>query len=904
MKIVKQIYFILLISLFCLCSVVNATDDPLHSYKDYLIIMVHGVGASYHTWVGQDYKESQEHDKLYEYLTNPIEKGGLNCSGNVFVYSFSEESGYIPQNIQELGNPNFKNPATHINGDNTKFEAIQSKCWIEQARWDYAKRIADKSIDFDDANDVLKKRPDLIPKKIIFITHSMGNFAVRGYILSDELAARGAFDNVSGVTSRNAVWSESSVKNQGFYRGDVDKVVFVDPVLLGSETPTFVYCNFVLQNLKLFKKYAPDTIKYLASKLKDIYVQGNNANNRIGINFSPELKTLMDGLAKGGEIAWDALGVYLTAVVVQSVLTAGTPPDPMAIHVSALMMQAAIELTRETKGNINIFEKCWDEADKFVKYLDKIGGYNCIEAPINLYTDFLVKTSSVMKDALLQDIVKTYLAYGFSLNMGTPAIGGSQGSGILNRWGDISRIDDSLNYQGMARLLKDITLDNVNEKYRNTENKDKYKPIKYSTVVGQGSVDCDAELTRIATAVDIGNETFNGLANTFRVDTNIGIPGADIAGWAMDNPYLIALLKPGGDFYSLKTTSAKLMALTMAQFGSVTPKAGDFVVSEESQSGEGITELAGMKKYKDKIYPEKLEEFLNTTLPEEIAGIEGTILFTEAFITHGSLPNAIKGLLRIMPLLDMAQKCVCWKDDIVAKLVPHTYATDRPNFGLITQALYEPPSIKIDGMYRELKGNEIEAYNLPTPSTQAQRVTLAPAPANNSEEGRANWPDYVLVSTTNIPIPYGRAGGTPPQLIALQDTYYARITTFDYTVGANGDSSSSGGDTIQVYHPQLNKNVWAANLATKADSMILRGTLEDLTPRVGMTAEYSFNFAAWQPLPVVNDYGHFELPITLAEGQNIVTFREQNKAGYTGHQFLRIIKSSTPMLPGSDTDIV
>ena len=848
-------------------SFANAADDPLHSYKDYLIIMVHGIGANYKTWAGQyEEKDSAKLDKLYEYLCKEVKDGGLGCSRNVFVYSFSDPYQYIKQEMLELGNADFKNPAGQTRNDADKAAKFQidkqQRCWIEQARYDYAKRIADSNKNFDDANDVLTKRPDLIPKKILFICHSMGNFAVRGYIMSDELAARG-------------LWG-SEVK-QGFYRDDVDKVVFIDSVLKGSETPLFVYINFWRANIEVLfeivQNYATDL---------NVVGKDNTISNQL------------TGLGK------DVINAYLAGITLK--LMNGEMLSKQEADFVWLLIKTGLELKVLWTG-VDFAIKNWDSKNggisldptSFFKNLEKnLNELGSKVNPIEAYWSILKIGTDIASKQVAKDIVGLGIAHLFDINMFAPSFHGEyKGTSDKNALRGIDDWNDTLYEKGMPLILKDITLEGINQRYNKN-----YKPIKYSAIITDGSMETDADALKAATIADISGKVLNGLG----INTSMGLNALGLnVTVGTDSAYTIAtLLHP--DFWQLKTTSAKVMSLLMSNFGAVAVKNGDFVVSKESQSGEGISELANMKRYNQRVYPERLEKYLNETLLNEATVVESTIGLLRLCAPQ---PDIIYGLLRYTVVSSLAIHIWDSKDEMFGKekLIPHFNSVSHPNLPLVDQALYEPPSIKIDGMYRELKSNEIEAYNLPTPSTQAQRVALAPAPANNSEEGRAKWPNYVLVSTTNIPIPYGRAGGTPPQLIALQDTYYARITTFDYTVGANGDSSSSGGDTIQVYHPQLNKNVWAANLATKADSMILRGTLEDLTPRVGMTAEYSFNFAAWQPLPVVNDYGHFELPITLAEGQNIVTFREQNKAGYSGHQFLRIIKSSTPMLPQNMTPV-
>jgi hypothetical protein len=96
------------------------------------------------------------------------------------------------------------------------------KSFLEQAREDfkgwYLKSDKNKGADGFPIYSDVSQIPDAdVPTKFILITHSMGNMAARLYIYSNELAAEGKYFK------------------EGFYKGDVEKVVMVAAPLEGSD---------------------------------------------------------------------------------------------------------------------------------------------------------------------------------------------------------------------------------------------------------------------------------------------------------------------------------------------------------------------------------------------------------------------------------------------------------------------------------------------------------------------------------------------------------------------------------------------------------------------------------------------------------------------------------------------
>ncbi|MBU0581277.1 MAG: hypothetical protein KKA19_08875, partial [Candidatus Margulisbacteria bacterium] len=79
----------------------------------------------------------------------------------------------------------------------------------------------------------------------------------------------------------------------------------------------------------------------------------------------------------------------------------------------------------------------------------------------------------------------------------------------------------------------------------------------------------------------------------------------------------------------------------------------------------------------------------------------------------------------------------------------------------------------------------------------------------------------------------------------------------------------------------------------------VEGILKDLAPHK-CTVEYSYNFAPFQALGNITSDGKYKVEnLRVAEGQNILTFRITNMLGLQRQQFIRIIRSSSPLLPSN-----
>ncbi|NQT29892.1 MAG: Ig-like domain repeat protein, partial [Candidatus Saganbacteria bacterium] len=140
---------------------------------------------------------------LKTYLEND-----LGLQGRVFAYSFSNYRGDNFQLARELGDRDHSNSAPEMSGGS----------WLEQARVDFKKGYARTHDPWRDENKWDQVPDSVTPSKYILITHSMGNFAARAYVYSEQLYEGG-----------------------GFYEDDVAKVVFIAPPFLGSDMTIMAY---------------------------------------------------------------------------------------------------------------------------------------------------------------------------------------------------------------------------------------------------------------------------------------------------------------------------------------------------------------------------------------------------------------------------------------------------------------------------------------------------------------------------------------------------------------------------------------------------------------------------------------------------------------------------------------
>ena len=95
---------------------------------------------------------------------------------------------------------------------------------------DIAKRLWQDPKDIPDA---------LLPAKLVLVGHSQANYAIRGYIQSGALARERGFFQDEAVVPGSLLSAEGKQKIKdsplGFYEWPVEKVVFINPPLKGSD---------------------------------------------------------------------------------------------------------------------------------------------------------------------------------------------------------------------------------------------------------------------------------------------------------------------------------------------------------------------------------------------------------------------------------------------------------------------------------------------------------------------------------------------------------------------------------------------------------------------------------------------------------------------------------------------
>ncbi|MFC1496787.1 esterase/lipase family protein, partial [Candidatus Margulisiibacteriota bacterium] len=196
------IIFILLLLGISIFPCYGANTKGTKTYKDYLIILIHGMNGGAHHFNGTDHRDKDM--RLLQYLEN-----NLGLKGYVYTYSFTEKNGSSLWNVRELGDRNYK-PSSDF------------KCWLDRAKQDYKKWYAKERLGKPNRIDLVPE--SVVPSKYIFITHSMGNMAARLYIYSKQ------------------------VLNKNLYQDDVAKVVFIAPPFTGSDLAYFSLVPKTLTN--------------------------------------------------------------------------------------------------------------------------------------------------------------------------------------------------------------------------------------------------------------------------------------------------------------------------------------------------------------------------------------------------------------------------------------------------------------------------------------------------------------------------------------------------------------------------------------------------------------------------------------------------------------------------------
>ena len=249
----------LFIFVFLFFELAIGGEPYMPSYKDSMVFMVHGINSFRYTWSDPDDKGQLSFDdsnKWGGYLKNDLQipKDYLKA------YSFSEKSGYNEQNMLEFGLSGYDNPGSYDSAPNNQDEIDgipkttgitrdSGNTWIKQAQSEYRALLYNNSTinPIGRRGQLWFNESDiptaLLPKKLVMLAHSQGNFATRGYIQSGALMEeKGYFtgQGMSDIGVSTALQEQIHANPLGFYTWPVEKVVFINPVLRGSSVRWYV----------------------------------------------------------------------------------------------------------------------------------------------------------------------------------------------------------------------------------------------------------------------------------------------------------------------------------------------------------------------------------------------------------------------------------------------------------------------------------------------------------------------------------------------------------------------------------------------------------------------------------------------------------------------------------------
>jgi len=141
----------------------------------------------------------------------------------------------------------------------------------------------------------------------------------------------------------------------------------------------------------------------------------------------------------------------------------------------------------------------------------------------------------------------------------------------------------------------------------------------------------------------------------------------------------------------------------------------------------------------------------------------------------------------------------------------------------------------------------------------------------------------------------------PPANAPNNDKIEIYSSKLDLDYEGQGDvDPATGAQYIAFDYLGKRSSLRPKSINLKTDKMIIHGRVDDLFPKNMRQTEYSLNFGPWTHFEIKDAFGNFSVgPLPLAEGQNIITFRMENIAGKKNWQMMRVIRSSTPLLPSA-----
>ncbi len=194
----RSVFISALICLFFFSGQVNSsTSGQNQSFKDVIILLVPGTGTTRKAYLDTpDKKQLQYQDKILKMLLEELKID----PNRIYSYSFSEQSGYSLKNILELGANDYQNEAakrfSETGIDKIRDSVEYGTSQIKNAESAIREKVLESSNQYGGAyKSPLQLPKDLLPKRIITISLDDGADAIRGYIHSAELAAKGIIDD-------------------------------------------------------------------------------------------------------------------------------------------------------------------------------------------------------------------------------------------------------------------------------------------------------------------------------------------------------------------------------------------------------------------------------------------------------------------------------------------------------------------------------------------------------------------------------------------------------------------------------------------------------------------------------------------------------------------------------------
>ncbi|MDR2430713.1 MAG: alpha/beta fold hydrolase [Candidatus Margulisbacteria bacterium] len=853
--------------------------EHMRSYKNYIVVMVHGMGGSAAVW--DDLK-----NRLSELVGDP------DFATHLYAYSLEEPYAAYYGNAAELG------------------DRRNEHNWLSRARQEFAA-----------AHPGLPA--EKIPRKFILLTHSMGALAARSYIYSDTLAA-------------------SRVKPEefsaGFYQNDVKKTVFISPTHRGSSMADFIFyymasdsgyhfgaSGLLRRLLETFGQQTDDFSSYAASRaappagqelpvineiafreedLKNYLVEFIKADfaataeekavlraaarEKADQKLQAELKDRLFEYAKvdaaaGQQAPLFTGGWFKEQVRQASVFTLEKMADALYAGYAELRGQTdnlsdALDYAR----NFDV-QKLWDEQKEKINAQLGEQGYSFlfqIRVDKNWPSGYVpaVKLTyqrwdniSLDWDAALAELWKTLDEYRFSVKLTKDIEYDTSLADLRDKAGMLAELYTPLprlfqviseldtaplftfpstrvllevnNYcsANAVKELLDFLLVNFFQKKALEEGAlpsllsgdpvtsilnaadlpEVYDPVAFRNVLGRGGVAFDRRRTAQY------NQFFYGDLPALQGAAREAQALSGFFSFLTANGYQLKLLT-SQEYRGLPSGEARLSALALSYARGVFTKEGDGAVDIDSLQGRNIPVLAAAKNYYKTFDTPALSNYFDRGFAEDTIRAEAACALVELSFSlfGGTTPPYVRGAIRLAPLFNFVAQIVSHQEELLRDFDAHRSMLQSANsLPLLKQALYDAPLLVLHAVCT-VSGNEtapLEQEALQEPTVPGQESTTVPLRRTDS-----------------------------------------------------------------LYYLPVAYNVQAPKIRLQAE-------LYDFAPQLAKV-EYSFNFAPFTEAET-DEWGMVALPdFSVAEGQNIIAFRSANCLGQTNTQYLRIIRSSTPLL--------